>query len=281
MISMISKSIKLYLLFLIPLNIIFAQTLNLQMIPREKKQFGFSFDRQIYDSDISLSTLSGVYQLYVNLPVSAKFNIIGNLPFVNTSYEVDYGFGKYNYDKNGLGNLFIGMQTNPEIIDNKRSIITFGIFLPTADEKASSGGVLTNYYDIQKYFANTLGLYFNYAYQHINRNGINFGLEIGPNIIIPTKDEGSETEAFLHYGVGLGYQIEKILVSAEFLGIGIVTQDVDNFEDRLIHSLNFGGQWKGETITPKIYYRIYLKEEFRKTIDGVWGFGINISIDWN
>ncbi len=276
---LMSKSVKMYLLFLIPFNIMFSQTLNLQTIPSEKTQFGIIFDRALYNSDITLSTLSGVYQLYLNIPVSSKFNIFGNIPFINTSYEVDYGFGDYDYDKNGFGNIFIGMQTNPEAGDNGRSIITFGLFLPTADEEASFNGAFTNYYDIQKYIPNSLGLYFNYAYHKTNTSGINYGLELGPNILIPTKGENSETEAFLHYGFSLGYQIEKILVSAEFLGIAILTQDVNNFEDRLIHALNFGGQWKGETITPKIFYRIYLKEQFRDMMDGIFGFGVNVAVD--
>jgi hypothetical protein len=277
--SFISTSVKVYLLFLISFNIVYSQTLNLQTIPSKKNQFGFSFDRALYNSDITLSALSGVYQLYLNIPVSSKFNIIGNIPFINTSYEVDYGFGNYDYDKNGFGNIFIGMQTNPEAIDNRRSIITFGLFLPTANEEASFNGTFTNYYDIQKYIPNSLGLYFNYAYHKANNSGINYGLEIGPNILIPTKGENSDTEAFLHYGFSLGYQIKKILVCAEFLGIGILTQEVNNFEDRLIHTLTFGGQWKGEIITPKIFYRIYLKEQFRDMMDGVLGFGINVSIN--
>ena len=276
---LISKAVKVYLLFFIPVNVMLSQTLNLQQIPSKKTQIGFSFDRPVYNSKISLSALSGVYQLSLNVPASSKFNIIGNIPFVNTSYEVDYGYGNYDYDKNGFGNIFIGMQTNPEILDNRRSIVTFGLFLPTADEEAAHNLLFTNYYDIQKYIPNSLGIYFNYAYQKINSSGINFGLEVGPNILIPTKGENSETEAFLHYGLSLGYQIEKILVSAEFLGIGILTQEVDNFEDRLIHALNFGGQWKGGIITPKIFYRIYLREEFREMIDGVLGFGVNVSID--
>ena len=122
MLNFLSKLTKLSLLLLIPFNILLSQTLNLQMTPSEKTQFGFNFEKQFYDNDIEMSALSGVYQLYIDIPVSSKFNIIGNIPFINTSYEVDYGYGRYNYDENGLGNIFIGMQTNPDIVDNRRSI---------------------------------------------------------------------------------------------------------------------------------------------------------------
>ncbi|MCW8850703.1 MAG: hypothetical protein OQJ81_12045, partial [Melioribacteraceae bacterium] len=86
MISLISKSTKVFLLLFVPLNIMFSQTLSLQPSPTEKKQFGLNFDRPFYNSDISLSALSGVYQLYLNVPVSSKLNMIGNIPFINTSY---------------------------------------------------------------------------------------------------------------------------------------------------------------------------------------------------
>lgn len=278
--NLIIQVIKLFLILLIPFNILVAQSLNLQMSPSDKTQLGLNFDKPYYNSDFDLSTLSGVFQLHVNIPVSSKFNIIGNIPFINSSYEVDYGYGgNYSYDENGLGNIFIGMQTNPEIVDHRRSIITFGLFLPTGDEDVAFEGLFTNYYDLQKYFVNFLGLYFNYAYQKNNADGINYGIEVGPNILIPTEDNGSETEVFLHYGFDLGYQIEKILVNVEFLGLGIITQDADNFDDRLIHSLAFGGQWNAGIITPKVYYRIYLKEEIKEMIDGVLGLGINISFN--
>jgi len=277
--NLLSQVIKVYLLFLISFGTFFSQTLNLQLIPTEKNQIGFSFEKQFYNNNNNLSALSGIYQLYLDIPISNKFNIIGNIPFLNTSYEIDYGFGKYDYDENGFGNIFVGMQTNPEIVNNRISIVTFGLFLPTGEKDVASGGFLTDYYYIQKYIPNSLGLYFNYAYHRSNENGINYGLEVGPNILVPTEGETSETEVFLHYGFALGYQMEKIILNVEFTGIGIVTQAVDNFEDRLIHSLNFGGQWKGDVITPKIFYRIYLREELRDMIDGVLGVGINVSID--
>lgn len=271
---------SLYLLILlISPGILFAQTINFQTIPSDKMQFGFSFDKPFYPHNTNMSVLSGVYQLSFNIPVSSKLNMIGSVPFISTKYEIDYGLIKYKYDKSGFGNIFIGAQTNPGIMDNGKSIISFGLFLPTAEEQIAYNGLYINYYDIQKYIPNSLGLYFNYAYFKVNNEGFNYGLEVGPNVLIPTEGKNSEAELFIHYGVNAGYQVNKLLFNAEFSGIAIISQQVDNFGDRLINLLGFGAQWKESRITPKIFYRIYLREEMRNVIDGVLGVGVTVSIN--
>ncbi len=269
----------LYLLMFTTLNILSAQTLDLQTIPNNKIQFGFNFNKAFYTSHTDMSASSGVYQLYVNIPVSSKLNIIGDIPYLNTSYDINYGFGEFSYSENGFGNIFVGIQTKPKMMDDKRSIFTLGLFLPTAAEQASLNGVLADYYNFSKYLPNTFGFYFNYAYHRINTEGFNYGLELGPNLLIPTKNNNSETELFAHYGIIAGYQIDKLLLNLEIIGIAVISQDIDNFGDRFINMLNIGAQWRESTVTPKIFYKIYLRDDIRHNIDGVLGIGVNISIN--
>ena len=268
-----------YLLMFTTLNVISAQTIDLQTIPNDKIQFGINFNKAFYASHTEMSALSGVYQLYVNIPVSSKLNIICDIPYLNTSYDINYGFSQFSYTQNGFGNIFVGFQTKPKIPDNRRSIFTLGLFLPTAAEQASVNGVLADYYNFSKYLPNTFGFYFNYAYHHINTEGFNYGLELGPNLLIPTKSNNSETEFFAHYGIIAGYQINKLLLNLEIVGIVVISQDIDNFGDRFINMLNIGAQWKGAIVTPKVFYKIYLRNEIRHNVDGVLGIGVNISIN--
>ncbi|MDX1699511.1 MAG: hypothetical protein R3250_02780 [Melioribacteraceae bacterium] len=277
--DLIFRVVRLFLIWFILLSTNISQTLNLQSLPSDKSQIGLTFDKVFYSNGNNYSLLTGVFQLSTNIPVSDNLNVIANIPFINMSYENDYAFGTYEFSENGFGNLFIGLQTNSEFTDNSRTVLSFGIFLPTSEEKISNVGSQVNFYDFQKYIPNSLGLYFNFASQKIFLNGFNFGFEVGPNVIIPTEGEGRDTELFLHYGLNLGYQIVKLAINAEFLGTGIITEKADNFEDRLIHQLNFGAQWIGRIVTPKLYYGIYLKEEFRNVIDGVLGFDISISLN--
>lgn len=275
----IGKKLNLfYLLSFLITNVLSAQTLNLQTIPGNKMQFGFSFNKPFYSENSNMSTSTGVYQLYFNIPVSSKLNIIGSIPYINTSGDIDYGFGKFNYSENGLGNIFIGLQTVPGIRENRKSIFSFGLSLPTADEEAATKGLMADYYGIQKYVPKSLGVYFNYAYHKLNKEGFRYGFELGPNLLIPTKSNGAETEFYMHYGINTGYQVNKLLFNVEFIGIAIISEDIDNFGDRFKNSINFGLQWKETKVIPKIFYKIYLKKEMRDRIDGVLGIGVSVSI---
>lgn len=273
--------VKILFLVIISLRANTAQTINLQTVPSEKTQIGISFDKPSYGGDVKTSTLTGIYQLFIDVPISSKFNLISNFPVINISTEYDLGYDgrKYKYEASGAGNIFIGLQTHPAAVENKRSIITFGLFLPTADEKVAFSGAFINYYDLQKYWPNSLGLYFNYAFQKTNDDGMGYALEFGPNLVIPTEGEGATTEFFIHYGFDLGYQVDKLMMNVELLGTLFMSTEADKFEDRFNHSLSFGAHWKGTTFIPKIFYRVYLRKEMRDMIDGVLGVGITASID--
>ena len=69
-------------------------------------------------------------------------------------------------------------------------------------------------------------------------------------------------------------------MSLEFVGVVVISEDIRNFEDRFVNMLNVGGQWDGGIVKPMIYYKYYLREEIRHTIDGVLGIGVNVWIDW-
>ena len=122
------KTILSFLIIFATLSVLSAQTLDLQTIPNNKKQFGLSFNKAFYTSHTDMSALSGIYQLFVNIPVSSKLNIVGNIPYINTSYKINYGFGKFSSSENGIGNIFVGLQTKPEILENQRSVFQLGYF---------------------------------------------------------------------------------------------------------------------------------------------------------
>ena len=278
MTSFKQKSILSFLILLFSSNIFFSQTFNLQTIPCEKTQIGFSFEKQFFDEDIDPNFLTGIYQIDLNFPISPSLNIISNIQFLNLKYDADFGYRTYTFSESGFGNVFFGLQTNPEIENNRRSIITFGLYLPTAEKEISLLGAYSNYYDILKYISNSLGIYFNYAFHKSADEGLNYLIELGPNLLIPTKDTGADTEILIHFGGGLAYQVNRLSINAEFLGIAIVSEETDNFGDRFVNSINIGAQWKEETVVPEIYYRYCFKDDIREGIKGVLGLGVNIII---
>ena len=273
------KTAIAFCMVLISANLIFAQTLNLQDIPSDKIQFKLNYDKPFYNDQHGLSTSTNVLDLDFNLPVSSKLNIIWNIPYVFYNYKYDNIYSNYSYSKNGFGNIFLGAQARAYSSLNIKSIITFGIYLPTASEDAAGSGIAAEYYYFSKYLPNSLDLYFNYAYHRINTEGINYGIEAGPNLLIPTKSEGNKTELLLHYGIIGGYCINKFLFSAELLGIMMVSEDIQDAGDRFVHLLDLGAQWEGNRISPKIFYQIYLRQEIRNSVKGVIGIGISVNID--
>ncbi len=265
------------LLSLFVLNIVSAQTFNLQSLPTERSQFGLRFLHPSIKSDMDVSTFSGLYEFSINIPINDKLNFVSIIPYISAKFEIDSDYYSYEFDESGAGNIFIGLQTNKEIGDDKRSVVSFGLFLPTADEDVSLFGIYSDYCSFPKYFPDALSLYFNYAYHNIKQNGLRFGMELGPTILIPTKDTGMDTEIYLHYGISTGFKAKQFLLNLELLGLAILTEDIDKLEDRFVHSINFGSAWIMGNVVPKVYYKLYLKEDISDIVDSVFGVGISIS----
>ncbi len=273
------RASMLFALTFFAFNFLYSQTFDLQYIPKDEKQFGLSYYRTFYKNSPYISTSTSVYQLYLDVSVGSKLNLIGDIPYISTSYSANYGFSEGSYYANGLGNIFIGLQSNLSSGENSKNIITFGLYLPTASEDASYNGMVSDFYYMSKYIPNSIGIYFNYAFHKRNMEGLDYGLEIGPNIISPTKRNNATTEFFAHYGIITGYRIDQFSLNLEFVGNVIISGEIQEFSDRFINILNIGAQWMGPTVTPKIFYKIYLRDTIRQTVDGVLGVGVNLSIN--
>jgi len=269
----------IYLLMFFSINVCSAQTINLQTMPDSTKQFGLSFDKTFFSSNYDMSMLSGVYQIYLNIPISSKLNLISSIPYINTNVEIDSYWGKRTFEENGFGNIFVGIQTNKKLINNSRSVFSAGVFLPTAEENKAVIGIYSSYYDLQKFAPNSLGIYLNYAHYRINEDNLNITFEIGPNFILPIGENSSNGEIFVHYGLNAGFKVERLSFNAELLGVFILSEETDDIRDRFVNMFNLGAQWKGEVISPKLYYKIFLRDEISDMVDGVLGMGVTVAID--
>lgn len=207
------KKLILLILFIFSLNI-YSQTLNLISSPQNKVQVDFSFDKTIYESSaLNTSLLSGVYNLGINIPISSKLNILSSLPFARLNYSRNGN----ELSENGIGNIFVGLQTNPIKLEGRKTIISFGLFLPTVKEGIEYVGIFNNFYNFQSFTQNSLGLYVNLMHEKTSDEGFSYSAELGPNISIPTRNSNNSTEVFLHFGINLGYQINKIKIKQNFL----------------------------------------------------------------
>lgn len=274
-----SRQILFCLLFFVSSQLVSAQVLNFNNHKNDRLNIGVSFDKPFYSNSSDISALTGVFQISANITLSSKFSLITNIPYINMDAESSYDWGSYSYEENGFGNIFVGLQSIPDMSLTSGSVISFGIFLPTAEKNAAFNGLFMDYYNLQKYYPEHLGLYFNYAHFKYSWQGFYYKMEVGPNLVIPTENNGTETELFLHYGITAGFKIESISIFTKLHGMGIVTEEVDNFDDRLMNMINFGFEWEEGEITAKAFYKIYMKESMRDIIDGVLGFGLSMAID--
>lgn len=252
-----------------------AQSFILENPPIDKTRFGLRYLRPFFDGSSDLSFLSGVYDLSVSTPVGSKMNIVGSIPFATIGGE----FGDWIESDSGFGNIYIGLQHRLKSTAEKGMTLSVGAFLPTASEDKYSVpllGMLANNIEIYKYFPNILTIHGNAAYYRSQSKGFMYGLEIGPNIMIPTKGEDTEVELLVHYGLSCGYRTKDFVLKAEFAGVGNITAEDGDFSDRFLHAFTFGLLWDRGSIRPGIFYKIYLDKDWSDVVSGVLGIKLEI-----
>lgn len=262
----------LLLLVLILCNSLSAQVLNNQLVPNDRMQFGLSFDKNIYahGSDMHIKTysfLSAVYQFYFNVPVSSSVNILGDIPYTKTKYTMkSYGSEYSYYDKEGLGNIFLGLQYFPVLQEDFKTSVIFGAFLPTGSDNIYLDDVFTDYTGLQKFIPIDIGIYANYNYLRSKR-GMLYGFELGPNLSLPRSGR-DDVKLFAHFGLRGGMQKGKFQLNAEYKGV--LMDDYDPF----VSFLNFEANWRESFLNPGLFFRIYVTGDR----DFVYGLTLSVSI---
>lgn len=261
------------LIFLLSLSIS-AQSFILEDPPSAKPKLTLRYFRPHFKNiEFPLSFFSGLYDLTLSIPVSPKLNIIGSVPFSA------WGLKHSDENESGFGNISVGMQYRFKSTNEHTTALTLGVSIPTASENKETPlllGLVSNFYELQKFFPHVLTIYGNLSHHIFLSNGLLFNMEVGPYFMIPTE-RGIDSELLIHYGVSAGYQIKPLTFNVELAGVGVLTEKEFLFEHRFEHILGFGVQWNRGPIRPGIFYQIYLHKYLRDLIDGI--FGIKLEID--
>jgi hypothetical protein len=264
------------LLFFIFSSSSYAQFYTLKKTPLSFPSFDFKFihavqDDNMFTSKYTQAVYSGVYDLDFNIPVSKSINLNFVLPVSVFKYtDVD--------GDTDIGNIGIGIQTKKQISEIRKLNFTLTLFLPTSPTEfatANFSSIFVNYYDIQKYMPNSVGLYFNSENRWDFSDGHILKVDAGTQFLIPTAKNG-EMELLLHYGVGGGAAIGDFTALLEFSGIAILTANIDSFSDRLFNTFSFGLNYRGFSVKPGVFYKIY----FNEMIPFNSAFGFNIQFDF-
>ncbi|NWF90316.1 MAG: hypothetical protein HXY50_12760 [Ignavibacteriaceae bacterium] len=265
-----------------------AQSFIIKDVPQKNISVDFRFIHPFYQSPNKLNALSGTYDLNLSIPVGGKWNINTLVPVVVYKNKIEEQFYSYNYsytyDKTALGNIYLGLQTIDSTSSNVGRNFSFGVFLPTSSKtesyNASFFGLLTNYYDLQKYLAETITLYSNIAFRWYLENRIRFGLDVGPQYLINISERGGGgNDFFLHYGLSAGVDINDFIIKSEFTGILILTGDPENFTDRFLNFLSIGLSYTNCIVKPSIFYQFNLHEMYENLSSGSLGVKLSFILD--
>lgn len=233
----------------------------------------FRFMRPNLAGENDLTATSGTYDLSLFLPAGGRRALVVTVPWNSFSSEGAEG-------EDALGNVYLGFQTRDDDPVAAGVLHSWGIFLPTAAEDQNYAGPLalvTNFHDFHRSLPRTLTLHGNVAYHGPRRSGgPEFGVEIGPRLLIPTDDEDRDIDLYAHYGLAAGVRLGRLLVDAELLGLLLVSADRPDLSERFNHSLEVAGQLTGYAVRPALFYRIPLDDDFDRTLDGTIGLRIDV-----
>lgn len=268
-----SKLLISILIVMISFEGIHAQQFNMSPSPFDGKMtIGLKvnkpfFKKSEYGDDYSGS--SGVYKVYGYVPLKNNWQINAEVPLVVSKTG--------DYNETGLGNLYVEIQ---KALNSTRSTwLAFGIFIPTVGSdnylRQSMGAVADPYRFVQ--YMQGVSISSTFGYNLTDKPGPIFGADLGPDLFIPTYQDG-DVELLLHYGVKGGYQFNAVAAWAELNGIMIVTEEGD-LADRWINQVNFGAQYVKGTFRPGVFYGIYLDKDFREGISGLLGVNLQVVLN--
>lgn len=275
------------LLFILFYSYSSAQSFIIKDVPHDNLSIDLRYIHPFYKSPNELNILSGTYDLNISVPVGGKWNINMAVPFVVYKNKLDYQnyyyyMYNYEYSKNTFGNIYLGLQSRDSTSSNTKRNFSFGVFLPTSSKKefenANFFGLLTNYYDIQKYLPETITLYANIAHRWYVENDIKFGLDVGPQYLIYIGENvGSNNTFFLHYGLSAGLDINNFIIKSEFTGILILSGDAPDFSDRFNNFLSIGLGYNNFILKPSIFYQFNFDQLYENLSSGSLGIKLELS----
>lgn len=262
--------IVLSLISLLYINTTKAQGLEMRGHHSEGLGVGLSVQHPIIKDGDNISYLSGNYLFDVSLPIFENFVLLTTIPVIHLNYELDLGYFKFEHNRTGIGNIFVGLQSkNPQDESN----FYFGVFLPTLDWENAGFGLNTDFSHFPYYFPDLLTIHGS-VIRTFNFNPLYFSFEAGPYLAIPTGKLEGNNELFFHFALAPTIRFGRFATSIEFNGIMIATEDIDQFTDRFENALLFGFHFEGDNISAKIFFKKSVTENMNIKMDGVLGIGL-------
>ncbi len=256
-----------------------AQSFLSQNLPAESGYFRFTFMRPLFTEENDFPAYAGIYDISFNIVLSRQFGLLLSIPYLTSSYLYRSGFDYYpitDPSDDGFGNLCIGLQTRNGYNDKNGWVGSVLLYLPTAHKESENFGIITNYTDYFKYLYEMVTIYGNYVYRKSLSAQKYVGLEVGPAISVPIGKENRDALLFIRYGIMAGYNLGRIVLSSELIGVARINQYTSDFTERFVHVIDFGAMYRAKNIRAGLYYNFYLKDTLNKQVKGVVGLKIEL-----
>lgn len=269
------KKIIALIFFLVIMNLMnftFAQNFNLSSPPiDEKMSVGMKYNRVLLKEYDDFSSLSGIYKFYGYFPLKNNWQINAEIPLVVLTWKDN----EYSDNQTGLGNIFIEFQK--ALNENKTTYLDFGIYIPTIGSDNYERmflGILSDVYRFVQYME---GITINstFGYNIRNKPGAIFGIEVGPDLFIPTSDNGNDVELLIHYGLKGGYRFNKVSTWTEFSGMWLLSEE-GSIDSNSYNQIFFGGQLNSSKFRPGIFYGFHINKDLREETKGIVGVNLQV-----
>ncbi|MCU7495606.1 MAG: hypothetical protein HF314_02420 [Ignavibacteria bacterium] len=250
----------------------------MKSIPQDKAAFSLRYLHPYFkeNSSSEMSTFSGIYELEATIPVTDKIYLNFQLPFVG--YSSKSGWDETT--ESSIGNIYLGIQAKNVTSDIHTNYFSAGLYLPTASEKHDGVtilGAFADYPSLSKYAVNIFSFYGNFASQWNFPSGAGIAFDLGPTILVPTEDNGSEdTEVMLHYGITGKYSFNHFFGAAEVNGSYILTESELDFADKIFNNVSLGAGWSGSYVTPSLFYQWNINKQLSNIVTGAFGVKLEV-----
>lgn len=178
--------------------------------------------------------------------------------------------------QNTIGNLFLGVEVRNV---DAHTALDFGVWVPTAPDDKSDALLIALASDLNRwesFLPDVLSARFGASYGHVTSQHTGVRLRVGPTVLIPTRDDGGETESFLLYSAHVGYFGEKAEVTGGAMGRFIMTEDVGGFGERSSHQLEIEAALKPHAARFGLVFVVPLDDN--ELVDFLFGFQVAAAI---
>ena len=269
-----------------------AQSLLMRDLPSGETRFDLGFTHPHFKQDARLSTLSGVYELAFDAPLSARLNLIGRLPIMRFTFGEDQR-------ETGFGNIYVGVQTRPEPEAPRALSLAFGIYAPTLDrDKPELGahGWITNPYQIEETITDCVALRIDAAQRYSYANGAFVGWEYATSMLFPVhrnrwaisdtppangatpvEDFRNNIGVHLHGGVGAGLRGQRLTLLAECATEYWATaRGGTPAPNRFYPVVAVGAEYRTFWVRPTVYYMFQLDDHLSARTNASIGLKVEL-----